>query len=266
MSRRGYKWVSLILAVVLIVCIGLLVRRSITKNQASETYEKLADTVNQVSTEATEEEVVWQDSEMEEDTEAVSIPEKNLDWEMLKKENEDIYAWIYVPGTQIDYPVLQHPSNDNYYLGYNLDGSPGYPGCIFSQSYNRKDFTDPLTVLYGHNMKNGSMFGDLHEFEDNEFFEENSYIYIYTSEKNLVYEIFSACAVSDELLLYKYDTTTEKGMQQFIEDMTNVREMNAHVRSEVQTLIEDHYLTLSTCIKGKSNQRWLVNGVLVEED
>ena len=104
----------------------------------------------------------------------ITIPEKNIDWEELKSENPDIYAWIYIPGTNVDYPILQHPDEKSYYLDHNIDGSEGYPGCIYTQNVNSKDWMDPNTVIYGHNMNDGSMFHDLHKFEDNAFFDENS--------------------------------------------------------------------------------------------
>ena len=83
----------------------------------------------------------------------------------LQSVNPDVYAWITVPGTEIDYPILQHPSDNSYYLMHNIDGSYGYPGCIYTENLNSKDFTDNNTVIYGHNMKNGSMFAQLHKFE-----------------------------------------------------------------------------------------------------
>ena len=58
-----------------------------------------------------------------------------------------MYAWIYVPGTNVDYPVLQHPTDDAYYLEHNMDGSKGLPGCIYTESVNTKDFTD-RTLFY----------------------------------------------------------------------------------------------------------------------
>lgn len=69
--------------------------------------------------------------------------------------NPDVYAWITVPGTEI--PILQQPSDNSYYFMHNMDGSYGYPGCIYTENLNSKDFTDNNTVIYGHNMKNDSM-------------------------------------------------------------------------------------------------------------
>ncbi len=118
-------------------------------------------------------------AESEPETEGAVRNVSGYDFEKLRETNGDIYAWITVPGTQIDYPVLQSDT-DNYYLEKNLDHTKGYPGCIYSNSCNSREFTDLLTVLYGHNMKNGSMFGSLHDYEQEEFFRENREIIIYT--------------------------------------------------------------------------------------
>lgn len=73
-------------------------------------------------------------------------------FEELQAVNPDVYAWITVPGTDIDYPILQHASDNSYYLMHNIDGSYGYPGCIYTENMNSKDFTDNNTVIYGHNI------------------------------------------------------------------------------------------------------------------
>lgn len=86
-----------------------------------------------------------------------------VDFAALWEQNEDVYAWITVPGTLVDYPVLQHPSDDEYYLHHTIDHVEGLPGSIYSETVNAKDFTDMNTILYGHNMKNDTMFGSLHE-------------------------------------------------------------------------------------------------------
>ena len=71
--------------------------------------------------------------------------------------NPDVYAWIAVPGTEIEYPILQHPSEKSYYVMHNIDGSYGNPGCIYTENLNSKDITDNNTVIYGHNVKIDSM-------------------------------------------------------------------------------------------------------------
>ena len=106
---------------------------------------------------------------------------RNINFESLQKnENKDIYSWIYIPGTNIDYPIVQHPSDNAYYLNHNLNGTKGYPACIYTELENQKDFGDFQTIIYGHNMRDGSMFHDLRYYQEKDYVEEHPYIYIYT--------------------------------------------------------------------------------------
>lgn len=197
----------------------------------------------------------------------IPIPEKNVDFETLKEQtNADIYAWIYIPDTMIDYPILQHATDNTYYLKYNIDGSKGYPGCIYTENYNSMDFTDPVTVIYGHNMKNGSMFAGLHKFEDSEYFEEHPYVYIYTPEKLFVYEIFSACIYSDRHILLNHDFSDRVSFDHYLSEIESVREMGTNRREDVEVTVDDHIIVLSTCVANKSDKRYLVQGVLINED
>ena len=184
-----YKIICIILLIILIGIVAVWGYRIIVENRANSKYEEIQNTVNSAAKQA-ETEAVIIETETEEETEteteevqnAFDIPEKNLDWASLYAENKDIYAWIYIPGTQVDYPVLQSTSDDTYYLNHNIDGSYGKPGCIYTEKINSKDFTNYNTVLYGHNMKNGEMFGCLHDYEDKTFFDENPYV-LYTQRK-----------------------------------------------------------------------------------
>ena len=108
--------------------------------------------------------------EMEETAEPPDIP---VDFEGLQEYNPDIYAWITIPGTAVDYPIVQRPEDNSYYLTHNTDGEESAEGAIFTEDYNSRDFTDPNTVIYGHNMRNGSMFRSLHNYMDRSFFDEN---------------------------------------------------------------------------------------------
>lgn len=196
----------------------------------------------------------------------ILIPEKMIDFEELQTNvNEDIYAWIYIPNSKIDYPVVQHPEDNNYYLNYNLDGSKGYPGCIYTENYNAKEFTDPNTVIYGHNMKNGSMFAGLHRFEDVDYFDSNRYIYIYTPDEILVYEIFAAYEASNEHILYNHDFNNETVYSVYLDEVFASHSMVCNLREEVEVTTEDRIITLSTCIANKPNNRYLVQGVLLNE-
>lgn len=197
----------------------------------------------------------------------VPIPEKEVDFEKLQTEtNKDIYAWIYIPDSMIDYPVLQHPTNNTYYLEYNLNGSKGYPGCIYTENYNKKDFSDPVTVMYGHNMKSGAMFAGLHKYEDAKYFEEHPYVYMYTPEKLLVYQVFAAAVYSDKHILLNYDFTSSKAFDSFLTEVTSAKGMSNNYNEDIEVTADDHVLVMSTCIAKQPNNRYIVLGVLLNED
>lgn len=186
----------------------------------------------------------------------------DIDFEGLWEVNKDVYAWITVPGTMIDYPILQHPQDNSHYLHYNIDGSYGYPGCVFTENYNSKDFTDPNTAIYGHNMKNGSMFASLHKFEDAEFFEENQDVYIYTPEKEFHYTIFAAYIYDDRHLLLSYDFDNKDVYGAYLDSVFDIRDLNAHFREGVEVTADDKIITLVTCISKQPSKRLLVQAVL----
>ena len=227
-----------------------------TPAQASE---ESSETGEQV--ESTEEE------EPAPDLSIYGVTDKTVDFEALKAEvNPDIYAWITVPGTVIDYPVLQHPDEMDYYLEYNLDGSKGYPGCIYTQRMNAKDFNDPNTVLYGHNMKNGTMFAALHKYKDPTFFNDNKYIHIYTEDNRiLVYEIFAAYVYTDMHLLIGFDLHTESGIQYYFDSIRTNEGISNVFDNDIELDADSKVITLSTCISNKPKNRFLVQGVLIAE-
>lgn len=194
----------------------------------------------------------------------IEIPDKNLDWDALHGENEDIYAWIYVPDTTVDYPVLQHPTDNSYYLNHNMDGTRGYPGCIYTEDFNGKDFSDIHTVIYGHNLKDKTMFSSLHNFEDEELFGEDHYIFIYTEDYVFVYRIFAAYEFSSIHLRDNYDYTNEYVYEDYLKNIYRTTDRIANVKADIQVTTADKIVTLSTCTADHdSNRRFLVTGVLV---
>lgn len=202
------------------------------------------------------------------DTGEENTPEAGeIDFDYLKTLNEDIYAWITVPGTVIDYPILQHPTDDAYYLNHNLDGSYGYPGCIYTESLNTKDFQDPNTVIYGHNMKAGTMFAELHKFEDGDFFDTHDEVIIYLPEKTLHYQIFAAHVYDDRHLLYSFDFQDREIYGAYLQSIYDIRDMRANIRKEPEVTEEDKIITLVTCMPSEADadKRLLVQAVLTAE-
>lgn len=268
-KRRGYIAGLLIFTAGFGVCLGLFAMERYAVWQAEKRLEQLAD---QTAPEPETAEPVFQTEEETDEAEAeetaeccgIAIPEKEINFEALWQENEDIYAWLYLPGTAIDYPVLQHPEDDSYYLEHNIDGSTGYPGCIYTEGVNSRDFSDPHTVLYGHNMKDGSMFGALHRFEDRQYFDENQHIYVYTPDEVMVYHIFAAYKYNAIHLVYNFDLENPDIFQNYLDQIFSIRDMGANIRREQKLTSEDRILTLSTCVAGEKNKRYLVQGVLQE--
>ena len=183
-------------------------------------------------------------------------------WEI----NEDVYAWITIPGTIIDYPILQHATDNTYYLNYNIDGSYGYPGCIYTENLNSKDFTDNNTVIYGHNLRSGAMFTSLHKFKDEDFFEENCKVYIYTPQREYDYTVFAAYVYDDRHLLYSFDFADNEVYANYLEDIQSMRSMNALFREDIIVTAEDKIITLVTCIGNQPSKRLLVQAVLEQEE
>ncbi len=270
-KKNRYKILTVLFLVGFCISMIFVVRNYIVEQRAKAQFEHLADNV--ISTEQIKNEPEELPTETETETESpdvlaergITIPELDLNWKELYETNEDIYSWIYIPDTKINYPVLQDAEKMNYYLDHNLDHSTGLPGCIYTQLLNKKDYTDNNTVLYGHNMKNGTMFKGLHQYSDAVFFAEHRYIYVYTPEKVLVYEIYGACEVSDAHLLYKYNFDTEEGVPDFLEDIKTARSMSKQVAENMEIQEGAKLITLSTCIGNKPNNRWVVVGVLLGE-
>lgn len=263
-ERKNSKiWLTLFIVFLVVLAIGIVIlaRQYFIKKSSDDTYEDMQNVVNSAEEEDTEE---------EEDILAklgITIPQKNLDWDALHEENEDIYAWIYVPDATVDYPVLQHPSDNSFYLNHTIDGAEGIQGCIYTEDYNKKDFTDSHTVIYGHNLKDQTMFSSLHNFEDEKLVEENHFIFIYTEEDVYVYEIFAAYEFPAIHLLDNYELDNEYVYEQYIRDVLNMDTTNARVaniRHDIEVTKEDRILTLSTCTSDHdSSLRFLVVGVLL---
>lgn len=194
----------------------------------------------------------------------VKPKENPIEFSGLNDRNTDIYAWITVPGTLVDYPVLQSPTNDNFYLDHDLDGNYAFAGSIYSQKCNMRTFQDRVTVLYGHNMLDGSMFATLHRYEDPEFFNSNSSFSIYTDDKQLDYSVVSAFEYDDRHIMNSFNFSDDEAYEAFIDDVVNPRSVSKNVRKDVKVTTDDKLVVLSTCLD-YGEGRYLVVGKLEKE-
>ncbi len=191
-----------------------------------------------------------------------------IDWEKLHKRNKDAYSWIYVPGTKIDYVVVQ-PSkhkSDLYYLKRNIDKEYEFAGTIFSEKHNHKDYLDPVTVLYGHNMINGGMFATLHKFKNPKFFKKHKKMYVYQPKRRLTYRIYSAYTYDDRHIMNSFDFNDPKILKKYQKSTLKPKAMDKNVRKHTTLNADSKILTLSTCTNGASNTRYLVQGVLIKDE
>ncbi|MBP3706650.1 MAG: class B sortase [Clostridia bacterium] len=191
--------------------------------------------------------------------------ENPIDFEKLQNHNSDVCAWIMVDGTEIDYPVLRPGSDaDNeFYLNHNLDKEKQIAGSIYMEKGNSADFSDPNTVIYGHNMLNGSMFAALKKFRNADFFKENKYIYIFVPGHVYKYHIISAFVYDDRHILNSFNCYIAAGMEAYVEACINPASLVKNVR-QLTVNTDDKLITLSTCTS-KKKERYLVVAKLIED-
>ncbi len=185
-----------------------------------------------------------------------------LDFETIRQQNADIYAWIELPGTWLNYPVLQHPTDDTWYLNRTVDGTEGYPGSLFTFIEEGKRFDQFNTVIYGHNMMDGSMFGNLKSFRSVEFMRAHREIMVYTPESTLRYTVFAALTYDDRLITASYDDRSPSQRQEYLDSILGAGGLYLTEGLELNT--DSHLLTLSTCIGGMPYNRLLVVAVLTD--
>lgn len=173
--------------------------------------------------------------------------------------NPDTFGWITVPGTHIDYPVVQGQDNE-WYLDHSFKGSYLVTGAIFADyRINRDIFRNFNTVLYGHNLTTGGMFHDVTKFLDEDYF-NSTLIYVYTMNGVYVYEPFSIFEARAD---YNYFRTEFASTDEFISFAREMRD-NSKFKKDIDFISTDRMLTLSTCTNGASSQRWCLQAKLVQ--
>lgn len=185
---------------------------------------------------------------------------RKINWKKLKKINPDIIAWIEVPGTKVDYPVLGcHTWNE--YLHKDYRGKDNYLGSIFIQPSTPKDFSTFHTVVFGHNMRNQSMFGSLHRFEKESFFKKHRKVLIYQPDQEIHAKVYSTYHTYDKRSSYQTEFKTEKEKQDWIRNTKKY----ATFSSGIQPKIHDRMITLSTCDNGRGHSARYVIHTITEE-
>ena len=190
--------------------------------------------------------------------------DKTVDIAGLKNTvNPDIYAWLYIPDTGIDEAVLQHPEDITYYSTHNSKGEEDEGGALFTQMFNSKNFSDNVTVIYGHNGGDDKGFSNLNLFADPEFFKSHPYIFVYTEDAVLLYETFAAYESDDKLIVLFYGTGDNDMYNIYLQRLEEIAGISSNLNKENWPTGDDTILTLSTGVTGKDDRRFLVQARLV---
>ena len=183
----------------------------------------------------------------------------SVDFDGLLAINKDFIGWIYVPDTRINYPVVQGSDNE-YYLKHLFDKTYGISGTVFMDASNDADMSDRHTILYGHHMKNGTMFADAEEFENQDYADAHQFGYYIT--KDAVYEIeFFAGYVTDA---YNDSWVLDFTDAEF-EDWLHASISRSAFESDVMPELTDRIMTLSTCSYDIADGRFVLLGILREK-
>ncbi len=190
----------------------------------------------------------------------------SVDFAVLQEENPDIFAWLYVPGTGIDCPVVQSGIADDFYETHDAAGKENEDGAVYTEMANLVDMTDFNTVLHGKAVEGNGNFADLYQYMDSDFFEKNDKIYIFLDGNLLGYEIFAAYEREDDSLIRRYNFTSAEGCNDFLADLYT-REMGKQIREGWDGLTCNHFLiTLTTKVKEDDERQFVVIGALIEDE
>ena len=185
----------------------------------------------------------------------------SVDFSELSRLSGDVVGWLYLPDTVINYPLVQG-SDNAYYLDRFLDGRVSSGGTLFVDFVCPADFSGRNTLIYGHNMKDGSMFALVDDYADKSFYEAHPVLYLNTPTQNYRIDIFSAFTTDPESFVYTTEFADESDYYNFLSALLSSSEIRCHSSVSLQ----DRVVTLSTCTYSGEDLRFVVCGKLIEID
>ncbi len=246
-SNRIYNTIIILAILVALACGGLLIKSKIDENKTNEITQDIRNKAYVDSTDVKNTNV------------KKNIP---IDFKALDEANPDIYAWITIDGTEIDYPIVQSADSNDYYLDHAVDGSESSAGAIFTEDYTAKDFSDFNTVVYGHNMHNNTAFGSLKNYRDEDYFSAHDKITVYTENDIFTYKIFLLIFLMTDTFFLTMIIIVSR-QEEYIDSIFGMRNMSSIIDDSVNVDTNDKIITLSTC---SGNDRFLVQGVLIDSE
>lgn len=250
-KKNTVRIIILIIAIIILLCSSAYICYYIYNNyMAGREYEELTSSTQSAST-------------------VENLAENPIDFSSLTAQNDEIYAWIKIEDTDVDYPIVQSKTDDEFYLKHSaIDKKWLESGAIYTEGANNTDFSDPITVIYGHNGYKETMFTTLHSFEKQEFFDSHPYFYIYQPKRKLTYQVISAFKYDDRHIMNSFNFYAGDDLMNFQQTILAPSSPVQNVRKNLDTAINSNskIVVLSTCITGQKSNRYLVCGVLVKDE
>ncbi len=245
-SRSIVSTIILLLGIALIVVSGIqLFRIGRDYNQSNKLYEEVAkEAVVVKQTESTKKEIPWYEF-------------ATVDLDPVKEINSDVIGWIYFENEEISYPILYSGDNDTY-LRTALDKTQATAGSIFLEGANTPDFEDCHTLVYGHNMRNLSMFGKLKYYKNDGYYDNHAYFQIFVDGKVHRYQIFAYADVPEDSFVYAVPFGADDTFQTFINDIIR----QSYKDTGITVTKDDKIITLSTC--SAESRRFVVHAKRVD--
>lgn len=254
-----HKMVMLVLILMVIVSGVGVINRYLQDKRAEEEYHRLAELAREtteVTTEASTE-ALTEPQETEPETEAYISP---IDFEALSEVNPDVIGWIRIPDTNVDYPIVQADDNDKY-LHTSFEGEESIAGTVYLDFESDSDMMGFNNILYGHNMKNGSMFKDIVKYKDQSYFDEHKYFEIYTPERTIRLKAISCYYAKAEPIVRKTRFKTRESYEAFIKEI-----IKPCAWYEMPEFPIDSLYTLVTCSYEVNDARTILYAVEVDEN
>lgn len=199
------------------------------------------------------------------DSENMTLADLTVDWDALRAVNPDIVAWIYVPDSPINYPVVQGDDNEEY-LHKAFDGSTGWlasAGTIFLDSTNSSDFSDRNSALYGHHMNDGSMFASLSDWQNNDEFNAHRDIYVLTPQGNYRLKTFALVKTTGDDALVQTTFSSDESYQSYIQDKLD-RSVTTQQGEVLSAADIRQSMLFSTCEYSQADGRAVLFAAVVE--
>ena len=252
MKKFIYTFIMLILMGVFVYSLYNVYTIYSEYNESEETYDELVGNVSQ-------QEATSEPKETGGKTEAKSEVNLNIDFAKLKKINKDVIGWIYNPGTVINYPVVQGKDN-SYYLKHLINGTYNASGTPFLDYHMKSDFSDKNMFIYGHHMKNGSMFSSITEYKNMAYYNKHKNMYLITPTKKYRLEVFSAYITKATSDTYMRGFKANDKFKKYIEYIKGL----SLIDTGINVTKDDTVVSLSTCTYEYENARFVVHTKRVE--